>query len=136
VSAGLPGLGLGGLFFIFSALFAPLRQLWRSCRGQGRPGEWGMVGRQFAQAAMMVVAIDLSLRLVDLALAGAGIADATPATTATSIPLWFVGLTTGLLAVVVGAAKLADLAVRVRGREATGLPDAAGWSLRQSLSRR
>jgi hypothetical protein len=68
------------------------------------------------------------LRLVDLALAGAGIADTAAAAAGTAIPLSFVGVTTGLLAVVLGAAKLADLIVRIGGGGATGLgiPHRAG----------
>lgn len=125
MSAGIPGLGLGGLFFIFSALLAPLRQLWRSFKGQSEPGEWRMVGRQFAQAVAMVVAVDLSFRLVFLALAAVGIADARTATATAVIPLTLVGLTTGLLVAVLGTAKLADLAVRVRSGKATRPLDAA-----------
>ncbi|MDX6603556.1 MAG: hypothetical protein QOF23_65, partial [Solirubrobacterales bacterium] len=76
MSAGLPGLGLGGLFFIFSALLAPFRALWLTLRGRSRPGDWAMVGRQFAQAVVMVAAIDLSLRLAYLAISAAGIGNA------------------------------------------------------------
>jgi hypothetical protein len=113
VSAGLPGLGLGGLFFIVSALLAPFGQLWRMARGRNRPGEWRVVGRQFAQAATMVIAIDLTLRLVYLVLAGAGVGDTPSAASATVLPLTLIGITAGLLAVVLVLAKLGELRQRL-----------------------
>jgi hypothetical protein len=123
MSAGLPGLGLGGLFFIFSALLAPFRQLWRSLRGRARPGEWWMVGRQFAQAVLMVAAIDLTLRLTYLALSVTGLADAPSALSGTVLPLTLIGITTGLLLAVLCLAKLAELAVRLRTAELPRVPD-------------
>jgi hypothetical protein len=117
VSAGLPGLGLGGLFFIFSALLAPFRALWLTLRGRSRPGDWAMVGRQFAQAVVMVAAIDLSLRIAYLAISAAGIGNAPSAVSATVIPLTLVGITFALLLAVLAGAKFAGLAV--------GLPDGA-----------
>jgi len=119
VSAGLPGLGLGGLFFIFSALLAPFRELWRTLRGQSRPGDWGIAGRQFAQATLMVAAIDLSLRLAYVALATAGVGDPPSALSDTVIPVTLIGITSALLMVVLVTAKLADISVRLGG---SGLP--------------
>jgi hypothetical protein len=114
VSAGLPGLGLGGLFFIFSALLAPFRALWLTLRGRSRPGDWAMVGRQFAQAVVMVAAIDLSLRLAYIGIAAAGIGNAPSAVSATVIPLTLIGITSGLLLAVLAGAKFAHLAVGLR----------------------
>jgi hypothetical protein len=114
VSAGLPGLGLGGLFFIFSALLAPFRALWRTLRGRSGPGEWAMVGRQFAQAVVMVAAIDLSLRLAYIGIAAAGLGNAPSAVSATVIPLTLIGITSGLLLAVLAGAKFAQLAVGLR----------------------
>jgi hypothetical protein len=121
VSAGLPGLGLGGLFFIFSALLAPFRELWRTSRGRSRPGDWKMVGRQFAQAATMVAAIDLSLRLAYAGLAVAGVGNPPSALSGTVIPVTLIGITSALLIVVLAAAKLADVSARLR---VGGLPQA------------
>jgi len=124
VSAGLPGLGLGGLFFIFSALLAPLRQLLRTLRGRSRDGDWAMIGRQFAQAVMMVAAIDLSLRLAYLALAAAGLGNAPSAVSATVIPLTLIGITSALLVAVLATAKVAEIALRLRHAELPRLPEA------------
>ena len=73
MSAGLPGLGLGGLFFIFSALLAPFPELWRTLRGRSDLGSWKTIGRQLAQALVMVASIDLTLRLTYLVLAAVGV---------------------------------------------------------------
>jgi hypothetical protein len=123
VSAGLPGLGLGGLFFIFSALLAPFRQLLQTFRGRSRAGDWAMIGRQFAQATMMVAAIDLSLRLAYLAIAAAGLGNAPSAVSATVIPLTLIGITSALLLGVLATAKAADIAVRLRAAELPRVPD-------------
>lgn len=123
MSAGLPGLGLGGLFFIFSALLAPFRQLIRTVRGRSRAGDWSMIGRQFAQATVMVAAVDLSLRLAYLAIAAAGVGNAPSAVSATVIPLTLIGITSALLLGVLATAKVAEIAVRLRPAELPRLPD-------------
>ncbi len=122
MSAGLPGLGLGGLFFIFSALLAPFRELWRTLRGRTRPGEWRVVGRQFAQAVTMVVAIDLTLRLTYVLLSLVGVGDVPSAVSGTVLPLTLIGITTALLLVVLAAAKLAELRFRLRGAALPRIP--------------
>jgi hypothetical protein len=113
VSAGLPGLGLGGLFFIASALVAPLLELWRTLRGRSSLAAWRAVGRQFAQAVAMVVAVDLALRLTFLCLEGAGLGDPPAPDAATVLPLAPIAITTAILAAVLIGAKLIDLALRV-----------------------
>ena len=119
MSAGLPGLGLGGLFFIFSALLAPFPELWRTLRGRSDLASWRAIGRQLAQALAMVAAIDLTLRLTYVVLSAAGVGDPPAADEATVLPLNLIGITTGLLVLVLCSAKLAELALRVSGG---GLP--------------
>ncbi len=119
MSAGLPGLGLGGLFFIFSALLAPFPELWRTLRGRSDLASWRAIGRQLAQALAMIAAIDLTLRLTYVLLSAAGIGDPRPADEATVLPLGLIGITTGLLVLVLCSAKLAELGLRARGG---GLP--------------
>ena len=105
MAAGLPGLGLGGLFFIVSALLAPVGELWRTVRGRSSIAAWRHVGRQFGQAVAMLAAVYLMLRLVhrgpDLALS------LTP-----------LALTAVLLAAVVLGAKLLGIAERARSSRA------------------
>lgn len=123
MSAGLPGLGLGGLFFIFSALLAPFPELWRTLRGRSDLAAWKAIGRQLAQALAMIVAIDLTLRLTYVALSATGAGDPPAADEATVLPLSLIGITTGLLVLVLCGAKLAELTLRVRSGELPGVPE-------------
>jgi hypothetical protein len=118
MSAGLPGLGLGGLFFIFSALLAPFPELWRTLRGRSDVASWKAIGRQLAQALAMIAAIDLTLRLTYVVLSAAGIGNPPAADEATVLPLGLIGITTGLLVLVLFTAKLAELSLRA----SSGLP--------------
>jgi hypothetical protein len=112
MSAGLPGLGLGGLFFIFSALLAPFPELWRTLRGRSDRAAWREIGRQLAQALAMIAAIDLTLRLTYVVLSAAGIGNPPAADEAIALPLDLIGITTGLLVLVLCSAKLAELGLR------------------------
>jgi hypothetical protein len=49
--AGVPGAGIGGLFYLISALLLPLRGLWR--RGRGESVSW----RQILQSAALALGI-------------------------------------------------------------------------------
>lgn len=124
MSAGLPGLGLGGLFFIVSALLAPVPELWKTLRGRSGLAAWRVIGRQFAQAAVMIAGVDLTIRLVYVGLSIAGLRDAPPADTGTVLPLTLIGITFALLVAVMGAAKLAELTVRIGTAELPRVPDA------------
>ncbi len=124
MSAGLPGLGLGGLFFIFSALLAPFFELGKMLRGRSSVGAWQLVGRQFAQAVAMIVAIDLTIRLIYLGLSTTGLGDAPRADTGTVLPLTLIGITSVLLVAVVGMAKMAELGIRIRTAELPRVPEA------------
>lgn len=124
MSAGLPGLGLGGLFFIISALLAPLFELGRTLQGRSSRSAWRAVGRQFAQAAAMVVTVDLALRGLYLFLGATGLAETPAADETTALPLLAIGITGGLMLAVVVLAKAADLALRVKSAGLPGLPAA------------
>lgn len=112
MSAGLPGLGLGGLFFILSALVAPLPELWRLVRGRSSIAAWRAIGRQLGQATVMIAAIDLSLRLVYLAISVGGLGTAPPVATGVALPLATLGVTTALMLAVLCSAKIAELTLR------------------------
>lgn len=51
MTVGLPGAGIGGLFYLMAALLMPVRELGRTLRGRSSLARWGLVGRQFANAA-------------------------------------------------------------------------------------
>lgn len=56
MSPGLPGTGIGGLFYILCALWMPVCELWRRRRG-GAPARWPLVARQFGIAVGIVASM-------------------------------------------------------------------------------
>lgn len=111
MSAGLPGLGLGGLFFVLSALLAPAFELRRTLSGDSTPGAWRQVWRQFAIALCMVVAVDLALRAVLALAALAGTGPGPGGQGLTALPLAPIGLTMALMLIVLTGAKALQLAL-------------------------
>jgi hypothetical protein len=118
MSAGIPGLGLGALFFILSALLAPALELVRTARGRSSLDAWRRVGRQFAIGLAMLIALKLTLfgLLVVISLVGAaeGLSDRGVSV----LPLTLIGVTGALLATVLGAVMALDLCLRLRERGA------------------
>jgi hypothetical protein len=113
VSPGLPGIGLGALFCILSALAAPLVELARTARGQSGVANWGRVGRQFALAVAIIAAFDVTLWLVYALVAGIGFPELTPGG-ALALPSVLIGMSVGLLAALLAGAKGMELAVPIR----------------------
>ena len=68
-NAGLPGTGIGGLFYILLALAMPVIAISRALRGRPGPHRWSQVLTQFALACGILAAIAVTvvvyLRLVD-----------------------------------------------------------------------
>jgi hypothetical protein len=120
VSAGLPGLGLGGLFFVLLALLAPFVELIRTTRGRSSVAAWRSVGRQFALALTMVAAVVLTLRFFYALADAIGLAGPASDQSLMVLALRPLGITLGLLACVLAAAKAMQLiaAIRARGRPA------------------
>ena len=102
MSAGLPGLGLGGLFFVITALLGPFVELWRTARGAGSVAAWRRRLREFALALAMVAVFELVRRAVSGVVSG-------------GLEVRSVAVTAIVLAAVLAAAKLAEL-VCVVGR--------------------
>ena len=67
MTAGLPGTGLGGLFYLVLSLLMPLFELYLTARGRSSRARWRFVLTQLAIAlgiiAAMVVSATLALRL-------------------------------------------------------------------------
>lgn len=59
-NAGLPGTGLGGLFYILLALLMPLVQLYRVARGRSHPGQWRQVAQQFLLSCGVLASLALT----------------------------------------------------------------------------
>jgi hypothetical protein len=119
MSAGLPGLGLGGLFFIFTALLAPAIELVRTARGESSVDAWRGVGRQFAIAVVMIIAVEITIRAALFALALWGSGEGASDRGLTVLPLAPLGITAALLAILLAGGKALELCLRVRDR---GLP--------------
>jgi hypothetical protein len=56
-NVGLPGTGLGGLFYILLAVWMPLSEAYRTVRGRSSLARWRRVARQFALACGIVAAL-------------------------------------------------------------------------------
>jgi hypothetical protein len=114
MSAGLPGIGLGGIFLVISALVAPFVELVRTARGESSSAAWRGVGRQVAIALVMIVVLALSLRGGLLAMHAIGLVGAPDGRL--WLPLTPLGITGALLAAVLGGAKVAQLVLAARDR--------------------
>jgi hypothetical protein len=60
MAAGIPGVGIGGIFYLASALLMPVRELWlvaRNVRGAGSAEHWRVIARQWSIAAGILTAI-------------------------------------------------------------------------------
>ena len=54
-NAGLPGTGLGGVFYVLLALWMPLAELPRTLRGRSSRERWGRIASQFALACGIAI---------------------------------------------------------------------------------
>lgn len=70
MTAGIPGVGLGGLFFVISALLMIVVELYRTVRGRSSGARWRFVGRQAAMALGIIFATVAALWLLELAIPG------------------------------------------------------------------
>jgi hypothetical protein len=98
MNAGLPGTGLGGLFYLLLAFAMPLVELVRTLRGRGSRERWRLALTQCAIATGIVaatVAVVVAVRVL--------------------VPGAHGGVTTALLAPAVALGVLAVLAAVVRG---------------------
>lgn len=57
MNVGLPGTGIGGLFYLALALLMPARELGRALRGRATRQGWRTALRQFAIAATILAAL-------------------------------------------------------------------------------
>lgn len=116
MNPGLPGAGVGGLFYILSALWMPVCELWR-LRRRDAPAQWPLVARQFAIAVGIVASmsgvfwgLDTVLPLKEAAVQAAGHAHAMM----WSLRVSALMVTSGVLAVVLGTVHLVRLCLRLR----------------------
>lgn len=71
MNAGIPGVGISGLFYVISALWMPVRELAAGVRGGSTPSSRAMVLRQCALAAGILLAMGGTAYLIGLGMARA-----------------------------------------------------------------
>lgn len=57
MNVGLPGTGVGGLFYLLLAVLIPLHELWRTARGRGSARGWLAAGVHTATVAAILAAL-------------------------------------------------------------------------------
>jgi hypothetical protein len=115
MNPGLPGTGIGGLFYILSALWMPVCEIRRRWRGDATR-QWPLVARQFATAVGVVVAmsglfwtLDTVFMLEQVAAHAVG-----KAHVMWSLRVSALLVTSGVLAAVLSAVHLVRLCLRLR----------------------
>ncbi len=135
MSAGLPGVGLSGVFFIISALVMVPLEIARTVRGQSSLARWATVLRHLAMALAMIVCVELTYAGVRLAVAAlhaatrhvsrfgaAGAAQASvPKPAFHMLPVAPVAVTLAVVALLLVAAKSAHLLSRWRQARALAI---------------
>lgn len=124
MNPGLPGTGIGGLFYIVVALAMPLCELWRRVQS-GAPARAAFVAKQFAIALGVVASMTGTFWGLDsvLMLNAVAVHVASIGATSWSIPLRVSALVTTscVLLGVLGSVQVARLCLRLgRSRRAAG----------------
>jgi hypothetical protein len=124
MSAGLPGVGLSGLFFIVSALLMLPLEIVHTVRGRSSRSRWATVLRHFVTALAMLAALELfyagvryalqELSKVPISVHGAltGGGSRAAASSVHMMPVLPVLFTACLVLCIVGLAKSAELVSR------------------------
>lgn len=105
MNVGLPGLGLGGLFYLLGSLLGPVVEVARTRRGLSTPASRRVAASHFGIAVAMLVALDLTVRAVSLVF----LADSQSATGAVGLPIEALAGGLALLLLLLGAVQLAAL---------------------------
>jgi hypothetical protein len=77
--AGLPGIGVGTLFYVLAALWMPFRELGRTMRGDFSAERWRQAFIQVCFAATIIASIALADRVLAIAISDGSIRSLTPA---------------------------------------------------------
>jgi len=68
MNVGLPGTGIGALFYVLLVLAMPLRELWVRWARPHRRRSWRFIGRQLAMVLGMLTVFGIEMRLIASAL--------------------------------------------------------------------
>ncbi len=77
--AGLPGIGVGTLFYVLTALWMPFRELRAVVRGESSLARWRLIATQVCFAVSIVASIAIADRVLTLLLDGESATTITPA---------------------------------------------------------
>ena len=77
--AGLPGIGVGTLFYVLIAIWMPLREIAFVVQGRSSLARWRLIGTQLLFAAGIIVSVALADRLLLWMLGGSGTGGVGPA---------------------------------------------------------
>ena len=121
MNPGLPGTGIGGLFYILSALWMPVCEIWRRCRGNAT-GRWPVVAKQFAIAFGVITAMTGVFWVLDIAFMLHQVAKPAAATehATRSFHLSALLMTTGVLVMLLSALHLLRLYLWLRSVRSAG----------------
>ena len=132
--AGLPGIGVGTLFYVLAALWMPIKEMGRVLRGDFSAARWKLVLVQLSFAISIIASVALADRVLGIALADRSIANINPArivndTFAAQAPqsLWAAPIAASLLllsAVLVSTEILRWVSVLLTRPAAQNKPDA------------
>jgi len=121
MNPGLPGTGIGGLFYTVCALWMPVCEIWRWLRGDAT-SHWPLVARQFAIAVGVIAAmtgvfwaLDTTFMLQQAAKHTAGKVDA-----ALSLRISALLMTSAVLATLLSVVHLTRLLLWLRIARPTG----------------
>jgi hypothetical protein len=68
--AGLPGIGVGTLFYVLTALWMPVRECVRLVKGESSVERWRLIGVQFCFAVTIIASVALADRALMIVLGG------------------------------------------------------------------
>jgi flagellar biosynthesis protein FlhB len=77
--AGLPGIGVGTLFYVLTALWMPVKELGRVLRGDFSAARWRLVITQLCFALSIIASIAIADRVLAIALADRSVSNINPA---------------------------------------------------------
>ncbi len=69
MTAGLPGIGIGGIFYLVCACLMPVKEIINTLRGKTSKKRWALVGRQLGLVAAIMAGFWLTGRLMGITLA-------------------------------------------------------------------
>ena len=64
MTAGLPGVGISGLFFVLSAIIMPVLEIGRTISGRSTAARWKLVLRQAGMAWVIIVVLERTVWLI------------------------------------------------------------------------